>query len=79
MERFYFDIEDGGTSRDKDGTELSDLKGVRRNALQLLGQELCDRGASFWEDQELRLTVRDSNDLVLMRLTVFCTMAPAMS
>jgi hypothetical protein len=78
MDRFFFDIEDGGSSRDNEGTELPDLRGARDSAHQMLGQELCDRGGSFWEDPELRLTVRDANDLILMRLTVFGTMAPAM-
>ena len=78
MNRFFFDIENGGSLRDSDGTELPDLHGVRDSALQLLGQELRDRGASFWDDPALRLTVRDSNDLILMRITVFGTTAPAM-
>ena len=78
MDRFFFDIEDGATTRDNEGTELPNLHGVRDSALQLLGQELRDRGASFWDDPELRLTVRNTDHLILMRLTVFGTMAPAM-
>jgi hypothetical protein len=76
MNRYFFDIENGQSLRDKDGTELADQKQVRLAAVKLLGEELRDRSASFWEDPELRLTVRDDTDLILMRITVFGTLAP---
>lgn len=78
MKRFYFDVDDGFASRDDEGTELPSLNGVRLESVKMLGQLLCDRSASFWNDPELRLTVRDDADLILMRLTVFGTIAPAM-
>ena len=78
MSRYFFDIEDGRSSRDDEGTNLPNLQGVRGQAVQMLGQVLRDRSASFWDDPELRLTVRDDGDLILMRLTVFGTLAPAM-
>ena len=77
MTRYFFDLEDGKTSRDEEGTELDDRQGALLEAVKLLGQELCDRGASFWENPDLKLTVRDDTDLTLMRLTVFGTLAPA--
>jgi len=77
MNRYYFDIDDGRTSPDEEGTELPNQLGVRLEAVKLLGHELCDRSASFWENPELALTVRDDTDLILMRLTVFGTLAPA--
>lgn len=78
MERFYFDLENGESIQDTEGTELTSHRGACHESLQLLGQTLRDKGGAFWNDPELRLTVRDSNDLVLMRLTVFGTMAPAL-
>ena len=77
MNRYFFDIEDGRASRDREGTELTSQQQVRLEAVKLLGQVLRERSASFWDDPELRLTVRDDTDLILMRLTVFGTLAPA--
>lgn len=77
MNRYYFDIENGRSLRDEEGTELANQKGVRLAAVKLLGQVLCDSSGSFWDDPELKLTVRDDADLILMRLTVFGTLAPA--
>ena len=79
MERYYFDVENGAVSRDERGTELPDHDKVRSAAIELLGQMLDDHSATFWKDPELRLTVRDHKDLILMRLTVFGTIAPAFS
>jgi hypothetical protein len=45
----------------------------------MFGQALRDKSASFWDDPELKLTVRDDGDLILLRLTVFGTTAPAAS
>ena len=78
MNRYFFDIEDGRSSRDTEGTALPNQKGVRLAAVSRLGQELCERSGSFWDDPELRLTVRDDNDLILMRLSVYGTLAPAL-
>jgi hypothetical protein len=77
MNRYYFDIEDGRTSRDEDGTALPDLDGARLAAVELFGTALRERGSAFWDRCELGLIVRDESDLVLMRLTVFGTLSPA--
>lgn len=77
MNRYYFDIEDGRTSRDEDGTDLPDLDGARVAAVELFGTALRDKGSTFWDRCELGLTVRNESDLVLMRLTVFGTLSPA--
>lgn len=77
MNRYYFDIENGRSSRDEEGTEFANQKGVRLEAVELLGQVLRDRSGSFWDDPELTLTVRDDADLILMHLTVLGTLAPA--
>ena len=76
MQRYYFDIEDGRDSPDRDGTEIATLQGVRRAAVEFLGQMLCDRSATFWDHSELRLTVRTQDDRRLLRLTVLGTRIP---
>ncbi len=77
MGRYFFDIEDGQTSRDIEGTDFPTLKAAQNNAVRMLGQMLCDRSASFWDEPELGLTVRDDTDLTMMRLTVLGNVAPA--
>jgi hypothetical protein len=77
MDRYFFDFENGRAPRDEEGTEYPDQKGARLAAVQMLGQLLCDRSASFWDEPEFGLTVRDNADLILMRLTVIGTLAPA--
>lgn len=76
MNRYFFDIEDGRSSRDAEGTELQHLREARGEAVKLLGVVLAESSATFWDDPELQLTVRDDSDLTLMRITVFGTLAP---
>lgn len=76
MRRYFFDLDDGG-ARDEEGTQLTDMRAVRAASVEMYGQALRDKSASFWDDPELKLTVRDDGDLILLRLTVFGTTAPA--
>lgn len=77
MKRYFFDFEHGQKPRDDEGIELPDQHNARLEAVKLLGQELCDKSASFWDAPEISLVVRDHADFVLMRLTVFGSLAPA--
>lgn len=77
MARYFFDLEDGQSDPDGEGTQLSGLRSVRLAAVELLGQVLRDRGETFWDKPDLVLTVRSDDDLILMRITVFGTLAPA--
>jgi hypothetical protein len=77
MNRFFFDVGGGQASRDEDGTEFASLEEVRQASVRLLGEELRERKGSFWDNPELMVTVRNDNDLILLRLTVFGTTAPA--
>ena len=77
MPRYFFDLDDGGESRDEQGTQLGSMRAVRAASVEMFGQAIRDKSASFWDDPELKLTVRDDGDLILLRLTVFGTKAPA--
>jgi len=77
MARYYFDVEDGRCSRDEEGTALPGLRVVRVAAVEMLGQILRDKSRTFWDAPDLRLTVRSDDDLILIRLSVFGTLAPA--
>lgn len=77
MARYFFDLEDGQSDPDVEGTQISSLRSVRTAAVEMLGQVLRDRSQTFWDKPDLMLTVRSDDDLILMRLTVFGTLAPA--
>lgn len=77
MARYYFDVEDGRFNRDEEGTPFPSLRAVRVAAVEMLGQVLRDKSRTFWDEPDLKLTVRSDDDLILMRLTVFGTVAPA--
>ena len=76
MARYFFDLEDGQSDPDGEGTHLSSLRSVRVTAVDLLGQVLRDRSKTFWDKPDLMLTVRNDDDRILMRLTVFGTLVP---
>ena len=69
--------EEGRFGRDQKGTSLPTLESARLAAVELLGQVLRDQCRTFWNDPDLKLTVRSDDDLILMRLTEFGTLAPA--
>ena len=77
MARYFFDLEDSQSDPDGEGTHLSSLRSVRIAAVELLGQVLRDRSQTFWDRPDLTLTVRSDDDLILLRITVFGTLAPA--
>jgi len=77
MARYYFDVEDGQILNDEEGTALPSMRSARVAAVEMLGQILRDKSRTFWDDPDLKLTVRSDNHLILMRLTVFGTVAPA--
>jgi hypothetical protein len=76
MPRYHFNIHDGVSSLDEDGTELPDIDAARRQAAQLMGQLLRDDPDMFWNGEEWRLDVTDDRGLVLFSL-LFATVDAA--
>ena len=76
MYRFHFNIHDGSSTPDEDGTELPDIDAARRQAAQLMGQMLCDDPDMFWNGEEWHLDVTDERGLVLFSL-LFATVDAA--
>lgn len=70
MGRYYFDIEDGPSGRDEEGTTVANARDLQSMAVEMLGQILQDKGASFWKNPNLRLSVRDERNKIHLRLTV---------
>jgi hypothetical protein len=61
--RYYFNIRDGKTSLDSEGTELSDLMAARKMAVTVSGEVLRE-GAdqSLWSGSPWELWVTDRPD-----------------
>lgn len=68
MPRYYFNIHDGSSSLDENGTELVDIDAARRQAAQLMGEMLCDDPDAFWNSEEWHLDVTDERGLILFSL-----------
>ena len=77
MPRYFFNIDDGQSVRDSDGTELKDLATAKCEGVKLAGRLICDDASRFWDRREWGLTVTDSAGLILFSLAFLGTEAPA--
>ena len=71
MPRYHFNVEDGQSVVDPEGTVLPDLQAARREAVRLAAGLLDDNAAEFWATGEWNLVVTDDTGLVLFTLTFF--------
>ena len=61
MPRYHFNVEDGYSLPDEDGTDLRDLDNAKDEAVRLAGEILKNGGRHFWKTQtEWRMTVTDA-------------------
>ena len=77
MPEFHFNVFDGITSIDQDGTELPDLHTARHEALILAGAMIEDSAKRLALGEEWRLEVTDDAGLMLFRLDFTIIEAPA--
>ena len=77
MARYFFNIENGHTLADTEGTELPSLKAAKNEAIQLLSDSLRNKPDVFWGAPSFAVVVRDETGLILFTLDVGVTMAPA--
>ncbi len=72
MARYYFNIYDGQTPADDDGTELPDVYTARKEAIRLCGEILREVRCSFDSESDWRLEVTDDHDnrLFILRFSV---------
>ena len=75
--RYFFNIDDGRSTRDLDGVELKDLATAKCEGVKLAGQMICADSDRFWNRREWGLTVTDTAGLILFSLAFFGTEAPA--
>ena len=69
MPRYFFNVYDGYSSLDTDGTELPDIYTAQGEAIRLSGEILREVGAKFWNGTEWRLEVTDADGAVLFVLS----------
>lgn len=70
MPRYFFNIHDGSSLVDSEGTELPDLAAARIEATRLSGAVIKELGAPFWDHcfNEWLLEVNDGSGQTLLRL-----------
>jgi hypothetical protein len=60
MPRYYFNIDDGHTTIDHEGSELSDLQAAREEAIETCSDTLRDGGGPYlWSGKPWRMWVTD--------------------
>ena len=73
MPRYFFNVYDGYSKLDTDGTELSDIYTAQHEAIRLSGELLREEGGKFWNNNEWRLEVTDASGVVLFILRFSAT------
>ncbi|WP_374468562.1 hypothetical protein [Phenylobacterium sp.] len=77
MQTFYFHVQYGEHSVDREGTELPSLQAAQRAAVELLGRMLIDEGDAFWSKPNITVTVEDARGLVLWSIETLGLASPA--
>ena len=68
MPRYFFNVYDGYSSLDQDGTELPDIYTAQNEAIRLAGEILREEGGKFCNGTEWKLEVTDVSGAVLFIL-----------
>ena len=77
MPRYHFNVHDGHTDIDREGTELPDVQSARSEALRLAGAIIDDAGRRSDLGEEWRVEVMDETDLMLFRMDFIVVESPA--
>ena len=68
MPRYFFDVHDGTSSVDKEGTFCRDVASARREALRTAGAMLSD-AQEMWTGELWTMEVRDEAGVIVVKLT----------
>jgi hypothetical protein len=68
MPRYHFNVEDGLSGLDQDGTELPDLNSAQIEAVRLGGAMLREGAEQFWKGQQWKMDVTDAGGTILFKL-----------
>ncbi|MGH1572779.1 DUF6894 family protein [Methylobacterium sp. P31] len=78
MPRFYFNIHDGESGLDTEGTELPDWQTARLEAIRLVGQILREDAQSVALGEDWHVEVTDHTGLILFQMTFQVIEAPVL-
>jgi hypothetical protein len=68
MPRYFFNVIDGRSIIDNQGSELAGLKEARVEAIQLAGAILRDEGDTFWNGEQWHMNVTDASGQSVLKL-----------
>lgn len=69
MPRFFFHVDDGTFTPDREGTELADRDAAKSEAVSAAGEILNSLDGQFWSDSAAwRMHVTDEEDILLFTL-----------
>ena len=68
MPRYFFNVYDGHSKLDTNGTELPEIYTAQSEAIRRSGEILRELGGKFWNGTEWKLEVTDANGTVLFVL-----------
>jgi len=77
MPRYFFNVRDGTTVTDENGTMLPDLAAARKVAVRFAGDLLRDLGREPPADEDWKVEVTDEHGLILFTLLLATLDAPA--
>ncbi|MDP4026856.1 hypothetical protein Q8W71_30720 [Methylobacterium sp. NEAU 140] len=78
MPRFHFNVHDGVSRLDLEGTELPDWRAARLDAIRLAGEILRDEAERVALGEDWRIEVTDHTGLVLFQMAFLVIDAPAL-
>ena len=70
MSRYFFHVEDGVFTRDRDGMELLDDAAAKVEAVRRTGECLAARPQEFWETQRWRILIAPEDKPALFGIEV---------
>ena len=78
MSRFYFHLTHSEDVPDTSGVELDGLHSAKCHAVKIIADALCESPDKFWDADSYRVTVSDSNGLILLSVEMISTFAPVL-
>ena len=77
MPRYHFNVYDGVSLPDDDGTELADIQAARQEAIRFAGRIIADEAHTLALSEDWRMEVTDNSGILLFRLDVVVTASEA--
>lgn len=79
MPRYYFNVIDGKSTPDVDGTDLPDLSVAYRSAVRMAGEILQDEADALRSDRDWKMDVVDHQGFVIFSLLFVTIDAPCLT